>query len=104
MSLKKVFVKREDKTFYLTLLEVENAVFGFFHEEKIKVGTLALALPKTIAASVSSILIGEKFIVSAKILAEKLALKFNKIAFASIAAHEPESEILKTSIELINKI
>ncbi|MBS7655517.1 hypothetical protein KEJ50_03345 [Candidatus Bathyarchaeota archaeon] len=104
MSLKEAFIKRGDKTFYLTLLEVENAVFGFFHDGKVKVGTLALALPKTIAASVSSILIGNRFVVTAKILAEKLALKFNKIAFASIAINEVENEALKASIELINKI
>ncbi|MEM2356434.1 MAG: hypothetical protein QXL69_01635 [Candidatus Bathyarchaeia archaeon] len=85
------------------MFEIENAVFAFFHEGKIKIGTLALALPK-IEPSISSIIMGDKFTVTARILAEKLALKFNKIAFTSIAVNNMESEILKTCIELLNKI
>jgi hypothetical protein len=104
MSLKEVFVKKADKTFYLTLFEIENAVFAFFHNGKIKVGTLALSLPKMVGASVSSVLMGDRFTVAARILAEKLALKFNKIAFTSIAINGVEAEILKASIELLNKI
>jgi|YelNatPaOPRAMG01_1025707.scaffolds.fasta_scaffold12540_3 hypothetical protein len=104
MSIKEVFIKKFDKTIYLTLFEVENAVFAFFHDGKVKLGTLALSLPKTIEPNISSVLIGDKFIVTAKILAEKLALKFNKIAFASIALNDDEATLLKASIELLNKI
>ncbi len=104
MSVRDIFIKKDDKTFYLTLFEVENAVFAFFHEGKIKVGTLALSLPKIVGAGLSSVLMGDRFAVSAKILAEKLASKFNKIAFTSIAINEPEAEILKVSVELLNKV
>jgi hypothetical protein len=74
-----------DLTFYVTFIEIENAVFAFYTTtDNPKLGTLAVAIPQPKdGLSVSSVLLGERNSVLTKILAERLSQFVNKITFAS---------------------
>ncbi|HID17621.1 TPA: hypothetical protein EYP26_04935 [Candidatus Bathyarchaeota archaeon] len=106
MSFRETKTKFEDRFFYLKILEVKNALFAFFYEGEIKVGTLALALPRMERAGggASSVLIGSRFAVTARVLAEKFAERFNKMSFVSINVNLPEAKALKVSVSLFNKL
>jgi hypothetical protein len=74
-----------DITFYLTFIEIENAVFAFYTTtDNPKLGTLAVAIPQPKdGLSVSSVLLGERNRILTKILAERLSQSVNKITIAS---------------------
>ena len=74
-----------DLTFYVTFIEIENAVFAFFTTtDSPKLGTLAVAIPQPKGGfSVSSVLLGERNSILTKILAERLSQSVNKITIAS---------------------
>ena len=75
------------KTLNVYLLELENAVVGFFSEgEEVRLGTLALALPRGLPPSLgsSSILLGHRNAGIARILAEYLSSKHGKMALISV--------------------
>jgi len=79
--------KEADRKFYTAFFEVENAVLAFFTEGKpLRLGTLAVALPlkrKSVEPALSSTLLGERNQTITRILAERLAIIFNKIALVS---------------------
>lgn len=78
-------VSKGDLTFYVTFIEIENAVFAFYSTtDNPKLGTLAIAIPQPKdGPSVTSILLGERNSILTKILAERLSQYINKIAIAS---------------------
>ncbi|MEM2897482.1 MAG: hypothetical protein QXG01_07960 [Candidatus Bathyarchaeia archaeon] len=101
----KEFVK-DGTTYRLSLLRLENAVIAFFYENNIKLGTLALALPKVGEVSVprSSVLSGGKFLMVSRILAEKVAASFDKIGLVSIHSSLPEDEVFRIFIKLFDDL
>ena len=84
--LKKEIV--EGDTSYLALyLETKNSSFLLMSEGEDKLGTLAVAIPqpqKLVGPPLSSILLGDRNIMVARLLAELLAKNINKIALVSI--------------------
>jgi hypothetical protein len=56
-------------------------------EKEDKLGTLAIAVPKpkdTVGTVTSSVLLGDKFVISARMFAEYVASKKGKIALVSV--------------------
>lgn len=79
-------IKERDKLFSALYLEVENAGLILLSEGEDRLGTLAVAIPQTqkmVGPPLSSILLGDRNVVTARLFAERLAAK-NKIALASV--------------------
>jgi hypothetical protein len=84
--VKEKLVER-DTSFLAVHIETENANQLFLSEGEDRLGTLAIALPqqqKLIGPPLSSILLGDRNIMIARILAERLAQNTKKIALVSV--------------------
>lgn len=81
---------QEDETLFLALLlETKNANLILLSEGEDQLGTLAVAIPqkeKMMGPPLSSVLLGDRNVIVARLLAERLAQKTGKIALASIFA------------------
>jgi hypothetical protein len=93
-----------------TLLRLDNSVMAFFDEKgSIKLGTLAIAMPQPGGKTyLSSILLGDRNIVTTKILAGHFSNAFNCISLVSThLAHIEErrggSLLLKLAQKLVDK-
>ena len=76
-----------DRLFSAFYLEVENASLVLLSEGEDRLGTLAVAIPQTqkmVGPPLSSILLGDRNVVTARLIAERLARELNKIALASV--------------------
>jgi hypothetical protein len=78
----------ERNTHFLALyLETKNACLILLSENEDKLGTLAIAVPKPtdmLGPATSSVLLGDKSAISARMFAEYLASRKQKIALVSI--------------------
>jgi hypothetical protein len=77
----------QDRSFFAIYIETKNANQLFLSENEDKLGTLAIAMPQSknlIGAPLSSVLLGDRNIVLARVLAEVLAKKTNKISLVSV--------------------
>jgi hypothetical protein len=84
--VKEKLVER-DTSFFALHIETENANQLFLSEGEDRLGTLAIALPqrqKLVGPPLSSILLGDRNMMIARILAELLAKNTNKIALVSV--------------------
>lgn len=84
--VKEKLVER-DTSFFAVYIETENANQLFLSEGEDRLGTLAVALPqpqKLVGPPLSSILLGDRNIMIARILAEMLAQNTKKIALVSV--------------------
>jgi hypothetical protein len=84
--VKEELVER-DTSFLAVYIETENANQLFLSEGEDRLGTLAVALPqqqKLVGPPLSSILLGDRNIMIARILAEMLAQNTKKIALVSV--------------------
>lgn len=73
--------------FLAIYLETKNACIVLLSEGEDQFGTLAVAIPpasQTTVPSLSSVLMGDRNITTARALAERLAAKINKIGLVSI--------------------
>jgi len=81
---------KENETMFLALrLETKNANIILLSEEEDHLGTLAVAIPqkeKMLGPPLSSVLLGDRNVIVARLLAESLAQKTSKIALASVFA------------------
>ena len=81
---------KENQTVFLALhLETKNANLVLMSEGEEQLGTLAVAIPqaqKILGPPLSSILLGDRNIMIARLLAERLAEKTGKMALMSIFA------------------
>ncbi len=79
----------KDNTFVGLRLETKNANIVLLSEGEDQLGTLAAAVPQTrdmIGPPTSSILLGDRNTIVARLLAERLAHQTGKIALASVFA------------------
>ena len=86
--------------FMAVYLETKNSCLILLSEKEDRLGTLAVAIPKPadqFGLPSSSILLGDRNIISARMIAEYLASKKRKIALASIYL-ETVNEIQAQSI------
>jgi len=84
--VKEEIVER-DASFFAVYIETENASLILMSEAEDKLGTLAVALPqpqKLVGPPLSSILLGDRNIMIARVLAELLAQNTKKIALVSV--------------------
>jgi hypothetical protein len=76
-----------DTSFFAVYIETENANQLFLSEGQDKLGTLAIAIPqqqKLVGPPLSSVLLGDRNMMLARVLAELLAQKSNKIGLVSV--------------------
>jgi hypothetical protein len=84
--VKEEIVER-DTTFFALHIETENANQLFLSEGEDKLGTLAVAIPqpqKLVGPPLSSVLLGDRNMMIARVLAELLAQKTKKIGLVSV--------------------
>ena len=110
MSFPKTSIKStefRERSYTAYIVEFENAVFGFFFEkDKVKIGTIAIATPKTgLTPSTSTVVFGHKNMNLVRLLAEYLSSKFNMIAFSSVCIYNGDDvHIIKVLLELIRSL
>jgi len=98
--------ERENVTFHANLIKVENAVMVFFYEGTSKLGTVALAMPGIgeEKAGRSSVLLGGKYLMASRALAERASATFGKIAVISINTAIEEGEALRIYAKLLDDL
>jgi hypothetical protein len=92
--------------FRLNMVQLENAVVAFMFEERMRMGTVAIAMPGTgeVAVGRSSVLVGGKYLMTTRALAERLAAKTGKIALVSLFTELDETEALRMYARLLDKV
>jgi hypothetical protein len=90
MERAKVFkdeIVEQDTHFLAVYLETKNSCMILLSEREDKLGTLAIAVPKPkemLGSATSSILLGDRHAISARMFAEYVAAKKEKIGLVSI--------------------
>ncbi len=77
----------QDTRFLAVYVESKNSCMIMLSEKEDKLGTLAIAVPKPkdmIGAATSSVLLGDKNVITARMFAEHVASKKGKIALVSV--------------------
>jgi len=80
-------VQEKDMRFLAVYVEAKNSIMIMLSEKEDKLGTLAIAVPKPkdlLGSVTSSVLLGDKNVISARMFAELVASKKGKIAMVSI--------------------
>ncbi len=80
-------LREQDTRFLAVYVEAQNSCLIMLSEKEDKLGTLAIAVPKPkdlLGPVTSSILVGDKNAVSARMFAEYVASKKGKIAMVSV--------------------
>jgi len=106
MSFKEKSIEKNGRVFHLRILELSNSILAFFYEGDMKLGTLAVALPGPGDGQVttSSVLLGGKYLLSARALAERVAGSFKKMSLASVHAEIPEPEGIRIAAALLDDL
>jgi hypothetical protein len=77
----------KDMHFLAVYVEAKNSCMLMLSEKEDKLGTLAIAVPKStdmVGPATSSVLLGDKNVISARMFAEHVAAKKGKIALVSV--------------------
>jgi hypothetical protein len=106
MEMKEATLEVGSRTFRVNLTCLENAVVAFLFENRMRLGTVAIAMPGKgeVAVGRSSVLVGGKYLMSSRALAEKLAAKSGRMAILSLFTELDEAEALRTYSRLLDKI
>ena len=101
-------VQQQGINFLAVYVEAKNSVMVMLSEKEDKLGTLAIAVPKPkdlLGSVTSSVLLGDKNVISARMFAEYVASKKGKIAMVSVYL-ETVSEMQAQSffMHLIDKL
>jgi hypothetical protein len=106
MEMNEVTMEVNSRTFRVNYSELENAVIAFFFEDRMRLGTLAIAMPGTdeVAVGRSSVLVGGKFLMTSRALAERLAGKSGRIALVSLFTELDEAEAFRIYAKLLEKV
>jgi hypothetical protein len=86
-SVVKDEIIEQDKHFLAVYMEAKNSCLVLLSEREDKLGTLAIAVPRPkdlLGPPSSSILVGDRNAISARMFAESLAARKGKIALVSI--------------------
>jgi hypothetical protein len=78
---------QQDIRFLAVYVESKNSCLVMLSEKEDKLGTLAIAVPKpkeTLGTATSSVLLGDRNEISARMFAEHVASKMGKIALVSV--------------------
>jgi len=97
-----------DTPFLAICLETKNASLVFLSEGEDQLGTLAVAIPqaqKMVGPPLSSVLLGDRNMMIARVLAERLAERMKKIALVSVFSKTvSEREAGSIFLKLVEKI
>ena len=77
----------QDTRFLAVYVEAKNSIMIMLSEKEDKLGTLAIAVPRPkdmLGAATSSVLLGDRNVISARMFAEYVASKKGKIALVSV--------------------
>ena len=98
--------ERDGKIHKINLLRMENAVLALCFEGSLKVGTLAISTPglREGAVGTSSVLLGGKYLIAARALAERAAAIFGKMSLISLNTTLAEGEALRVYSGLLDKV
>ena len=98
--------ERNGVIFHANLVKFENAVLIFFYEGASKLGTVALAMPGILEeqAGRSSVLLGGKYLMASRALAERAVGYFGKLAVVSINTSIEEPEALRIYAKLLDNL
>ena len=100
-------IKQNETSFLALRLETKNANIILLSEGEDNLGTLAIAVPqkeKMLGAPLSSVLLGDRNMITARFLAENLAQKTGKLALASVFAKTlPEKDTGPIFLKLFEK-
>jgi hypothetical protein len=80
-------LQEKDTRFLAVYVEAQNSVMIMLSEREDKLGTLAIAVPKPkdlMCSVTSSVLLGDKNVITARMFAEFVAAKKGKIAMVSV--------------------
>lgn len=103
--MREASVERGSIVHKVSLLQMENAVLVLFYEGAMSIGTLAISTPglRDGAVGTSSVLLGGKYMIAARALAERVAATFNKMGIVSLNTRLAEGEALRLYSELLEK-
>lgn len=106
MKFEEVTLQVNSRTFRVNFGELENAFIAFFFEDKMRLGTVAIAMPGSgeVAVGRSSVLVGGKYMMTTRTLAEKLAGRSGKMALVSLFTELDETEALRIYNKLLDKV
>lgn len=98
--------ERNGVTFHANLVKLENAVLILFYEGSSKLGTVALAMPGILEERVgrSSVLLGGKYLMLSRALAERATGFFGKLAIVSVNTSIEEPEALRIYAKLLDDL
>lgn len=106
MEFNETTLKVGTRTFRANFTQLDNAVVAFLFEDRARLGTVAIAMPglREVAAGRSSVLIGGRYLMTSRALAEKLAAKSGRIAILSLFTQLDEAEALRIYTRLLDKV
>ncbi len=106
MEMNEVTMEVNSRIFRVNYSQLENAVIAFFSEDRIRMGTVAIAMPGTgeVAVGRSSVLVGGKYLMTSRALAERLAGRSGKIALVSLFSELDEAEAFRIYAKLLDKV
>lgn len=107
-------LSKQDKSFFSVYIETKNSTQMFLSECEDKLGTLAVAMPQPknlVGSPLSSVLLGDRNMMIARLLAELLADKTKKISMVSVftkSVNEQEAapilrELLEKTLEKVEE-
>ena len=102
-------IEHQDNLFLAVYVETKNSILIMLSEKEDKLGTLAVAIPKprdnSVGSASSSVLLGDKNVISARMFAEYTAAKKNKTALVSVYLQNiSESQAQELFMYLIDKV
>src|SRR3989442_15514562 len=79
-------IERGDVRHKASMLLMDNAVLVLFYEEPMRIGPLSFSTPgiREGGATTSSVLLGGKYLIAARALAERAAALFNRMSLVSL--------------------
>jgi hypothetical protein len=104
--LQEATLEREGRVHKVNLLQMDNAVLALCYDGTMKIGTLAISTPDLSEgiAGTSSVLLGGKYLIAARALAERSAAIFKKMSLVSLNTTLSEGEALKVYSGLLDKV
>jgi hypothetical protein len=98
----------QNTRFLAVYVESKNSCMVMLSEKEDKLGTMAIAVPKprdSVASVTSSVLLGDRHIISARMFAEYVASKKGKIAIVSVYLDKSsEIQAQEFFMNLIDKV
>jgi hypothetical protein len=94
--------------FLAVYVEAKNSILVLLSEREDKLGTMAIAVPKPkdlLGTATSSILSGDRFAITARLFAEHIAAKKDKIAVVSVYLEQlTEMQAQAYFMKLLDKV